>query len=79
MIDSKTCLLYFSLKQTLKFVAMSSSLSSSKTMWSTIDSTSTSSSIPMKDESIGESGSVLATDENETTKKLKQKRSGWWG
>lgn len=33
----------------------------------------------MKDESIGESGSMLATDENETTKKLKQKRSGWQG
>lgn len=33
----------------------------------------------MKDESIGESGSVLAMDENETTKKLKQKRSRWRG
>lgn len=35
----------------------------------------------MKDESIDESGSVLAADEDETTKKLKQKRSGWrgWG
>lgn len=33
----------------------------------------------MKDESIGESGSMLVVDEDETTKKLKQKRSGWWG
>lgn len=64
MIDSERHLRCLSLKPTLRFVAMSSSFSSSQMIRDTTGSTSISGSVPTEDESAAEFGSMLAAEED---------------
>ncbi|KAJ9691755.1 hypothetical protein PVL29_013828 [Vitis rotundifolia] len=76
MIDLERHLRCLSLKPTLKFVVISLSPFSSQMIWETTGLTLISCSVPMEDESVGESNSVLAAKEVEAKEEAKEEGDG---